>query len=215
MFRQRIKSSKSLTQCWQPYCENVPQTTGNLFSEALLLYLLLRCSFCIYLLLKCADWGSWVGPWRSMRGSDEGRGLGVDMRLSHQEPRELVRERKSSTQGCLVIPWMKIHGTYLQFFSLPCISFGTVVWTQPSHSAMIHPGYSSKWLILSKDGSEAHRGQTLIQRLMTLIWELRLNTIPCEAVGRWLGEDDGPLLHGHYAGQEVKPSRRVLFQMPC
>lgn len=104
MFRQRIKSSKSLTQCWQPCCENVPQTTGNLFSEALLLYLLLRCSFCIYLLLKCADRGSWVGPWRSRRGSNEGRGLRVDMRLSHQESRELVRERKSSTQGCLVIP---------------------------------------------------------------------------------------------------------------
>lgn len=65
MFTQRIKSSKSLTHCWQPHCVNVPQTTGTLFSEVLLLYLFLWCSFCIYL-LKCADRGSWVGPWRSM-----------------------------------------------------------------------------------------------------------------------------------------------------
>lgn len=140
---------------------------------------------------------------------------GFDIRLSHREPRELVHKSESSTQSCLLILWMKIHGTYLQFFSLPCISSSTVTWTQPSRWAMIHPGYGSSWLLLSKDGSEARRGQTLIQRLMTLIWECRLNTVPWEAAERWLR----PLPHGYCAGQEAHDANRYYFRCvvndPC
>lgn len=108
---------------------------------------------------------------------EESEGACVCVRvISHQEPHELVQKSESGTQRLLV------DGTYLQFFSLPCISSGTVAWTQPSRSAMIHPGYGSSRLILSKDGSEAHGGQTLIPWLMTLIWVLRFGTLSCEAV---------------------------------
>lgn len=50
MFTQRVKSSKSRTECWQAHCENGPQTTGTLFSSSLLLYFFSWCSYCIYLL---------------------------------------------------------------------------------------------------------------------------------------------------------------------
>lgn len=71
MFTQRIKSSNSLTVRWQARCENGPQTTGTLFSSALLLYFFLGCSFCIYLLSECRQ-GLLGGPLEEPEGE---RGL--------------------------------------------------------------------------------------------------------------------------------------------
>lgn len=206
MFTQRIKSSKSLTERWQAHCENGPRTTGTPLFLSPASLLLPGMQF-----LHPSSVRVQTGAPGWALGGASGR-EGFDIRLSHREPREPVHKSESSTQSCLLILWMKIHGTYLEFFSLPCISSRTVTWTQPSRWAMIHPGYGSYWLILSKDGSEARRGQTLIQRLMTLIWERRLNTVPWEAAGRWLKVEDGPLPHGYCAGQEAHDANGYYFR---
>lgn len=106
-----------------------PKQQSSFFAVAPLLYLFFWSSFCIYL-VGVADRGSWVGLRRSPRVcAGRGGGVGWGGVTSDSVTGSLMSsctKAKAARKGCLLIHWMKIHGTYLQFFSLPCISPGTI-----------------------------------------------------------------------------------------